>query len=77
MPDFKKIILVFLAFMINIAAFAQADGPVTKPVENDIMASQGKIYVVMVIVITILLGMIAYVFRLDRKITKLEKGDSL
>ena len=76
MPDFKKIMLIFFAFVINLTAFAQAGAPVTKPVENDVMASQGKIYVVMVIVITILLGMIAYVFRLDRKITKLEKGEA-
>jgi hypothetical protein len=33
----------------------------------------GKIYVVLAVVVTILLGLIAYVIRLDRKISKLEK----
>lgn len=33
----------------------------------------GKIYVVMVVAVTILAGLILYVVRLDRKITKLEK----
>ena len=33
----------------------------------------GKIYVVVAVVLTILLGLIAYLIRLDRKISKLEK----
>jgi hypothetical protein len=38
-----------------------------------VMRSNGKIYVVVAVVLTILFGLIAYVIRLDRKITKLEK----
>jgi uncharacterized membrane protein len=45
--------------------------------ENGFMRSEGKIYVVMIVVITILAGLILYVFRLDKKLSKLEKGDSL
>jgi uncharacterized membrane protein len=37
------------------------------------MRSNGRIYVVVAVVLTILLGLILYVFRLDRKIAKLEK----
>jgi CcmD family protein len=33
----------------------------------------GKIYVVMAVAVTILAGLIVYVIRLDRKITRLEK----
>ncbi|MCA6450300.1 MAG: CcmD family protein [Chitinophagaceae bacterium] len=39
-----------------------------------LMRSNGKIYVVVAVVVTILLGLFAYVFSLDRKITKLEKN---
>jgi hypothetical protein len=39
----------------------------------DTMRSNGRIYVVVAVMTTILLGLILYVFRLDRKISKLEK----
>jgi hypothetical protein len=39
----------------------------------DLMRSNGRIYVVVAVMVTILLGLILYVFRLDRKITRLEK----
>lgn len=43
------------------------------PVETDIMRSNGKIYVVMAVVLTIVIGLFTYVALLDRKISKLEK----
>lgn len=39
----------------------------------DTMRSNGRIYVVVAVMATILFGLILYVFRLDRKISKLEK----
>jgi hypothetical protein len=39
----------------------------------DVMRSNGKIYVVIAVILTILTGLILYVVRLDRKISKLEK----
>ena len=39
----------------------------------DQLRANGKIYVVVTVVIIILLGLILYVVRLDRKITRLEK----
>jgi CcmD family protein len=39
----------------------------------DTMRSEGKIYVVVAIVLVILLGLIAYVISLDRKVSGLEK----
>jgi hypothetical protein len=39
----------------------------------DTMRSNGKIYVVLAVILTILAGLILYLVRLDRKITKLEK----
>ena len=39
----------------------------------DGMRSNGKIYVVVAVLLTILLGLIAYVIRIDKKVSKLEK----
>lgn len=39
---------------------------------TDIMRSNGKIYVVMAVVVTIVTGLFLYVFSIDKKITKLE-----
>jgi Ca2+/Na+ antiporter len=67
----KKIttMLVFLA--VSLITRAQ-DG--TKKVEMaDLMRSNGRIYVVVAVMLTILIGLILYVVRLDRKISKLEK----
>ncbi len=45
-----------------------------KPVEMaDRLRADGKIYVVVVVLLTIFIGIIAYVIRLDRKISRLEK----
>jgi hypothetical protein len=67
----KKIttMLVFLA--VSLITQAQ-DG--TKKVEMaDLMRSNGRIYVVVAVMLTILIGLILYVVRLDRKISRLEK----
>lgn len=45
----------------------------TNAEEMDMMRSNGKIYVVVGVVVTILLGLFIYLFNLDRKISKLEK----
>jgi len=42
----------------------------------DQLRANGKIYVVVTVVVIILLGLILYVARLDRKITRLEKEAS-
>ena len=40
----------------------------------DTMRSNGKIYVVVAVCLTILVGLFIYVYVLDRKITRLEKN---
>jgi CcmD family protein len=45
-----------------------------KPEMADVMRSNGKIYVVVAVCLTILIGLFIYVFLLDRKISRLEKG---
>lgn len=42
----------------------------------DTMRSNGKIYVVVAIILTIFAGLAFYLVRLDRKITKLEKNNN-
>ena len=44
------------------------------PAMADAMRSNGKIYVVVAVVLIVLTGMFIYLIRLDRKINKLEKG---
>jgi CcmD family protein len=66
--------LVFASLFMGFSARAQntAGG---KPVEMaDGLRANGKIYVVIIVVVTILLGLFAYVIRLDRKISRLEKN---
>ena len=65
----KKIILLYVVMTTSLVMFAQ-----DKKVEMaDTMRSNGRIYVVVAVVVTILTGLILYVIRLDRKMTKLEK----
>lgn len=46
----------------------------SQPVEMaDTMRSEGKIYVVVAIVLVIFVGLIVYLVMLDRKITQIEK----
>ena len=40
----------------------------------DVMKENGKIYVVIAVMLTILGGLVLYLVRLDRKISKLEKN---
>lgn len=41
--------------------------------KKDLMRDNGRIYVVVAVMVTILAGLLLYIFRLDRKIGKLEK----
>jgi hypothetical protein len=73
MYNLKKILLLVTAFLFTGLAMAQE---IVVPTEDGVMRSDGKIFVVMAIVITILAGLIIYVVRLDKKISNLEKGKS-
>jgi len=65
-----RIILCNLFFLL-VCFFANAQPEVDMA---DTMRSNGKIYVVIAVILTILLGLILYIVRLDRKISKLEKN---
>ena len=66
-----SIISCLLLFMTAVIAKAQN---ATDPEMADTMRSNGKIYVVVLVLATIFAGIIAYLIRLDRKISKLEKN---
>lgn len=68
MMKFKKIVLLFVLLLTTMISFAQE-----KTEMADTMRSNGRIYVVVAVVTTILAGLILYMVRLDRKMTRLEK----
>jgi hypothetical protein len=63
------LIALFYSFLIQVQA------QVAKPVEMaDTMRSNGKIYVVVAVILTLFAGLIIYLVSLDKKISRLEKG---
>ena len=68
----RKIAFILLFSFTNLWLFAQ--NTTTDSAEMaDAMRSNGKIYVVVAVIVTIFAGLIIYLVRLDRKINKLEK----
>jgi uncharacterized membrane protein len=63
--------ILLLLFLINSTLVNAQQAPVEMA---DTMRSNGRIYVVVAVVTTILIGLLLYVFRLDRKISRLEKN---
>ncbi len=71
MKYLKKIFLLLFAACSAVVVFAQ-DG---KQVEMaDTMRSNGKIYIVVAVCLTILIGLFLYVFMVDRKVAAFEKS---
>lgn len=69
MKMFRTITLTLSLLLCSTLLFAQQ-----KPTEMaDLMRSNGRIYVVVAVMVTILAGLVFYVARLDKKISKLEK----
>ena len=67
--------LLFTSFFVFSAVllFAQDTAAASSEQAGGMRANE-KIYVVAAVLVTILAGLFIYVIRLDRKITKLEKG---
>ena len=61
--------LLMFGVCINFCAFAQGQ----KVEMADTMRSNGKIYVVVAVCLTILIGLFLYVYSVDKKISKIEK----
>jgi hypothetical protein len=68
----KTKLLVFLFLLIGSNLTAQTNS-IKNETMADLMRSNGKIYVVVAVVATILIGLIAYMIRVEKKISTLEK----
>jgi hypothetical protein len=71
MKKFRQFMAMLLPLAIPVILFAQDD--TEKTGLGNTMRSNGRIYVVIAVILTILTGLIIYLVRLDRKIGKLEK----
>lgn len=69
----KKITLLLILLIYTINLFAQ-DNSVAMA---DAMRSNGKIYVVVAVLLVILIGLIIYLFSLDKRLKMLEKKSNL
>ena len=69
----KKFVSLLSFLLVTLAVFAQ-----DQPVEMaDTMRSNGKIYVVLAVVLVIFAGLIVYLISIDRKVRKMEKEGDL
>jgi hypothetical protein len=73
----NKLIGIFVSLFLVIFSATEAFSQTNNNVEMaDGMRTSGKIYVVIAVILTILTGLILYVIRIDRKLTRLEKEPS-
>ena len=77
MAKYIRTSLQFIAFFVaSLVTFAQT-AAANQPVEMaDTMRSNGKIYVVVAVLTTVLVGIILYLVRLEKKVKALEKERS-
>lgn len=66
--------LLSLSTLLLFVMFVKAQEPVSKSGFGETMRSSGRIYVVVAVMLAILLCLVLYLVRLDRKISKIEKG---
>ncbi|KQM64542.1 CcmD family protein [Pedobacter sp. Leaf216] len=65
----KKIFFSLILMIATLQLFAQDNG-----VEMaDSLRSNGKIYVVVICIVIILVGLLAYLFAIDKRLKKIEK----
>ncbi len=68
----KSTLLVFLFSLLSLSGFAQG----AEVEMADTLRANGKIYIVVICVAIILVGMIVYLFAIDRRLKMLEKKES-
>lgn len=69
----KKIFFSLILMMVTLQLFAQDNG-----VEMaDSLRSNGKIYVVVICIVIILVGLLAYLFSIDKRLKKIEKENHI
>ena len=64
---------MILLFLINVGNLTAQTNSIESETMAELMRSNGKIYVVVAVVTTILVGLIAYMIRVEKKISYLEK----
>ena len=70
----QKIKTIFSFFILLLSAIViHAQDGAAKTYFGETMRSNGRIYVVIAVILTILTGLILYIVRLDRKMSKMEK----
>lgn len=68
----KKFLILCCLVLSNLAVFAQQPANVEMA---DEMRSSGKIYVVIATIAIIFVGLAIYLFSIDRRLKKIEKGN--
>ncbi|MBS1947549.1 MAG: CcmD family protein [Bacteroidetes bacterium] len=68
----SRILFTIFASLLTLPSWAQDSAD--KAQMAGVMRSNGKIYVVVAVLVIILLGLLFYLVRLDRKISKMEKN---
>ncbi len=64
----RKLFLLTLSFLFSAFELIAQNTD-----DNSVMVSNGKIYVVLAVCLTIFTGIVLYLVRIDRKISRLEK----
>ena len=62
-------------FILFSAAPCMVQAQDTGPQMADVMRSNGKIYVVVAVLVVVFIGIILYLVRMERKVRRLEKQD--
>jgi CcmD family protein len=68
----KKLLVIIPSMLSSVAVFAQQAKSIDMA---DEMRSSGKIYVVIAIIGIIFIGLAIYLFSIDRRLRKIEKGN--
>ena len=70
MRKISRLFALLLMLLSSTLLHAQGDSNM-----GDTMRSNGRIYVVITVILVILIGLFLYLIRLDRKMSKLEKNN--
>ncbi len=72
-----RVFFLFNCLMLTVFVDAQDSIQKEKPQMAGLMRSNGKIYVVVTVLLIILSGIFIYLINLDRKISRLEKNSKM
>jgi CcmD family protein len=67
MKTIKKYLMMVFVTLMTLTSQAQSDVEMA-----DVMRSEGKIYVVVGVILIVLIGLFVYLFTMDRKVKNLE-----